>query len=156
MSKKKIAIIIAIIFVIVSGIFLYKKYHTPKEDTRSVYEALVQVVDQKSGNPDEDKSSSLKKGDVIAVFPAEHPWTDTEKTSYLIVKIKLDENDVKKLTEPVMDEPKKDKDGNEMPPETTRARKYTLDIDVPTVNEIMTKGQPYKDKVFDKGIIEEK
>ena len=155
MTKKKIIILVAIIIVAVAGYFLYKKYYHPKEDTRSVYEALVNVVDQKSGNAEEDRRSSLKKGDVIAVFPEGHPWTDTEKTSYLIVKIKLEAEDVTKLTEGVTKEAKKE--GEEAPQqETVQARKYNLDISIPTVNEIMTKGQPYKDKIFTKSVIDEK
>lgn len=159
MNKKKLSLIIAAVVIIIAGIFLYKKYHIPKEDTRSVYEALVQVNDQKASSPDEDKRSSLKKGDVIAVFPEGHPWTDTEKTSYLIVKIKMTPEDADKLTEPVTKEAanKSSGDNNAGPQqETIQARKYHLNVNVPTVNDIMIKGQPYKDKIFDSGIIKNK
>ena len=158
MSKRKFIIPIIIILVLIGSYVAYKKYRQPKEDTRSVYEAMVQVVDQKSGNEEEDRRASLKKGDVIAYFPEGHPWTETEKTGYLIVKIKLTSEDAAKLTEAVTKnvETQDPASSGASQQETIQARKYTLDIDVPTVNELMEKGQPYKDKVFEKGIIEEK
>ena len=161
MNKKKI-IIILIIFaaVIIAGIFAWKKFKKPKEDTRSVYEALVQVVDQTSGNPEEDKRSALKQGDVIAVLPEGHIWTDTERTSYLIVKIKITAEDAAKLMEPVTKEIKREKKEGEQEAiselETVQPRKYYLDVDIPSVNELMLKGQPYKEKIFSNSAIEER
>lgn len=158
MNKKKIIIIAVILAAVLAGaIFAWKKFKKPKEDTRSIYEALVQVVDQQASTPEEDKRSSLKHGDVIAILPEGHPWTDTERLSYLIVKIKLTAEDAAKLMEPVTQEVK-NKDNAEGGPEveTVRPRKYYLDIKVPTVNELMTKGQPYPDKVFGEGVIEER
>lgn len=161
MTRKHSAIAVTLIIVLIGSYFLYKKVRVPKEDTRSVYEALVNVVDQKSGNAEEDKRASLKKGDVIAVFPEGHPWTETEKTGYLIVKMKLTAEDAAKLTEAVTKPssakaPAGEGSPEEQQVETVQARKYTLDIDIPTVNEIMEKGQPYGDKIFTKSIIDEK
>jgi len=156
MNKKRLIILAIIAIVLIGSYFLYRKLQSPKEDTSSVYEALVQVVDQKSGNAEEDKRASLKKGDVIAYFPEGHPWTETEKTGYLIVKIKLAAEDAAKLTEAVTVETQHAASEGGPQVETIRARKYTLDVDVPTVNDIMEKGQPYKDKVFGKGVIEER
>lgn len=159
-SWKNLVILLVFAIIIIGGIFAWKKFNSPKEDTRSVFEALVQVADQTVSNPDEDKRSSLKRGDVIAVFPEGHPWSDTEKSSYLIVKIKTTQESANKLLEPVTKEIKREKKEGEqdMGPEveTVRPRRYYLDIDVPTVNELMTKGQPYKDKVFGEGVIEER
>jgi hypothetical protein len=167
--RKKIIIAAIVIAAIAAGIFgwkKYKNYRDQKEQTMSVFEALVMVVDQKASNPEEDARSSMKKGDVIAVFPEGHPWSDTEKTSYLIVKIKTTQENANKLTEPVTKEVKNPQtpqnpegqngEGASPQTETVRARKYRLDISIPTVNELMTKGGPYKDKVFGEGVIEEK
>jgi hypothetical protein len=163
MTKKKIIIAVAVIAVIVGGIFgwkKYKNYKAGKEETASVYEALVMVADQTASNPDEDKKSSLKRGDVIAIFPEGHTWSDTERTSYLIVKVKTTQENANKLLEPVTKEVKREKKEGEqdMGPEmeTVRPRKYYLDVSVPSVNDLMLKGQPYKDKVFGEGVIEER
>ncbi|HRZ95809.1 MAG TPA: hypothetical protein P5262_04585 [Candidatus Moranbacteria bacterium] len=163
-SWKPLIILLAVVAIIIGGIFgwkKYKNYKAGKEDTRSVYEALVQVVDQQASNPEEDKKASLKRGDVIAILPEGHTWTDTERTSYLIVKIKITPEEAEKLMEPVTKEvdPKASlSDGKDIEPEieTVRPRKYYLDVDVPTVNELMTKGQPYPEKVFGEGVIEER
>ena len=170
MPKKKIILVILIFFVLVfAGYWGWKKIQSQKdskEDSRAVYEVLVNIVDQKVSDPAEDARASLKKGDAIAVFPEGHAWSETEKASYLIVKIKAEKEEVDKLleaetkerkvqvgdTEPTMS------DAPEM--ETVRARKYHIDmgeIDAENikVNDLL-KGQPLKDKVFDEGVIEEK
>jgi len=169
--KKKIIIAVAVVAVIIGGIFGWKKYQsykTEKEKTMSVFEALVMVTDQTASNPEEDARSSLKRGDVIAIFPEGHPWSDTEKTSYLIVKIKTTQENAQKLLMPVTKEVKTpsaptnagaslpSKEGEGISMETVRVRKYHLSVSVPTVNDLMTKGQPYKDKVFGEGVIEER
>jgi hypothetical protein len=184
--KKKIIIVAIIIAAIATGFFGWKKYQnykTEKEKTMSVWEALVMVADQTASDPVEDARASLKRGDVIAIFPEGHPWSDTERTSYLIVKIKTTQENAQKLLEPVTKEiktPSAPTNAGASPPskegegikerETVRARKYHLSVSVPTVNELMIKGQPastsgdasstrggpYGDKVFEEGIIEQK
>jgi hypothetical protein len=163
MTKRKIIITIVVVAVIIGGIFgwkKYKNYKAGKEQSMSVWEALVMPADQKASDPVEDARASLKAGDVIAIFPEGHPWSDTEKTSYLIVKIKTTQENAQKLLQPVTKEIKnnaKNPDRKDMGPEmeAVRARKYKLDVKIPPVNDIM-KGQPYADKVFDEGIIREK
>jgi hypothetical protein len=171
--KKKIVIVLILAVVIIGAFFAWKKYKNykaGKEETMSVYEALVMVADQTASNPEEDARSSLKRGDVIAIFPEGHPWSDTERASYLIVKIKTTQENAQKLLEPVTktvetrhaasnpDDKAAPADAKAMAGEveTVRPRKYHLDIDVPTVNDLMTKGQPYKDKIFGEGVIEER
>lgn len=165
-----ISIISLIIISIISGvIFLLKDKNESERDTssrvptventRQVYEVLVQIADQTSDDLEEDKSSSLKTGDVIAIFPENHSWSETEKISNLILKIKLTEKDGNKLLEPVTKEI--DSNDKEKRPrtETIRARKYririeNLDFDLQKFwdNPI----QPYFNQIFDDSVIQEK
>jgi hypothetical protein len=169
--KKKIIIVAIIIVAIVAAFFGWKKYQNYKSEkgkTMSIWEALVMVADQTASSPEEDARASLKRGDVIAIFPEGHPWSDTERTSYLIVKIKTTQENAQKLLEPVTEEVKIGARGSQgkfaspaggeagQERETVRARKYRLDISVPPVNDLMIKGQPYKDKIFGEEVIEKK
>ncbi len=164
-NPKKLIFLVAIVILLIIGaiwsIIKFKDRNNP-ENQSQVYEALVNVVDQKTGDPVEDARSSLKKGDVIAYFPAGHSWSDTEKNSYLIVKLKLKEEDAAKLmsaeTREIKDA-KKDPNGKDMRPqtETIRARMYFLnlpDFDVQKFWE--TQQQPFGDKIFSASIIDKK
>jgi hypothetical protein len=173
-NKKKFAMTIAIgvllVAGIVFGILAWKKHKDNKnpENQPQVYEALVNIVDQKAGDSAEDARSSLKKGDVIAYFPEGHPWSETESISYLIVKIKLKPDEAAKLTEAETKEIKKEKtkekgpDGKEiedMGPqmETVRARKYQLNLPSFDLQKFWENHeQPFKDKVFSGSIINKK
>jgi hypothetical protein len=132
-----------------------------------VYEALVAVTDQKSGDPAEDARANLKAGDVISIRPEGREWSETERISYLIIKLKLKKEDADKLTQAQTKEVKEEKGvkgeekGKEMGPrqETVRARAYRLkieklDFDLQKFWE--NQRQPYPDKIFDKGLIEKK
>lgn len=180
-----IAIVVLLIALSVWGIFKYKNRNNP-ENQEQIYEALVNIVDQKSGDPVEDARSSLKKGDVIAYFPEGHSWSSTEKNSYLIVKLKLKKEDAAKLMEaetkpgkevelPSGSSTSKDKPAfwgqekvsatpenktpKDMGPrqETVRARKYFLDLPSFDVQKFWeTQAQPFGDKVFSASIIDKK
>jgi hypothetical protein len=157
--------ILLIIGGIVMGIVAWKKHKTNQlpENQPQTYEALVMVSDQKVADPVEDARSSLKKGDVIAYFPEGHPWSDTEKISYLIIKIKLKPDEAAKLTQPKTQPGKssgqKGPDGKEMPPqqETVLARQYRLKLPSFDLQKFWENHeQPFKDKVFDGGMIQKK
>lgn len=161
-SKKKLivwAIIIAL------GVTAYFIWGRKEKQELAVYEALVNVVDQKASDPVEDARSSLKKGDVIAVFPEGHPWSDTEKYSYLIVKLKLTPDDMQKLTQAKTKEVKREKQKGEngeeidMGPEqeTILARQYYLDLPDYDVKKFWSsQSQPFADKIFDSSIVDKK
>lgn len=155
----------AILLLIIAGIaFGIYKISNKAGKEKQVYEALVMVYDQKTSDPKEDARSSLKKGDVIVIFPEGHNWSETEKNSYLILKIKLTAEESQKLIEPKQKEvenPKKDenKDGMKQMPqmETLLARQYRLKVEKLDYNPAeIYKSQPYKDKVFDSGMMEKK
>ncbi len=166
-----IVIVTLIIAAIIGGVILWKKYkdNQKPENQPQVYEALVNVVDQKTGDPVEDARSSLKKGDVIAYFPAGHSWSDTEKNSYLIVKLKLKAEDAAKLmaaeTKEIKDT-EKSPDGKSSSPadgdirprtETVRARQYFLNLPKFDVQKFWeTQQQPFGDKIFSESIIDKK
>lgn len=175
--RKKWSIIVGSVLLLLilagGGIWGWMKYKNNKDPQNQpqVYEAMVMVVDQKNSDPEEDKRASLKKGDVIAYFPEGHSWSETERISYLIVKIKLKPDEATKLTEAETKEVKGDKGdvkgekgekgvkgemgGPRM--ETIRARKYTLDLPGYDLQKFwQSHEQPFQDKVFGAGIIDKK
>jgi hypothetical protein len=169
-SKKPLIIFLTVIILLVGGYFGYKKYQKNKfmkGNAESVYEVLVQMADEKVNDPVEDARSSLKRGDVIAYVPEGHQWSDTEKISYLIVKMKLKPVDASKLMEAeTKDKPIDEARKKEMPEgmksekETVRARKYQINLDKLDVEDLtindLAKGQPTGDKVFGENVIRKK
>ena len=157
---------LGVIAIGVGGYFLARKIWKPAP--KQVYEALVMVTDQKNSDPVEDAKSSLKAGDVLVILPEGHSWSDTEKISYLILKMNLTEDQAQKLLQP--EQRKRElssrksenrelssQESQEM--ETIRARQYRLKIE--TLGFDLQKfwensGQPYADKVFDEKLIEKK
>lgn len=84
-----------------------------------VYQVLVTTYDDKLSDPEEDKRSSMKKGYVVGVYAENHEWSESEKLSYLILKMKLTEEEAQKITEPV----KKEIDIKTLPEERQRCSK---------------------------------
>lgn len=169
-NKKRFAFLIGTVLAIVGmliffGIKLSKK-ETGKESANvnseeRVYEAMVQPFDQESDDTNKTNDSSLKKGDVIVIFSEGHSWSESEKTSYLILKMKLTKEDADKLLEPVTKEVEESSDEKNMGPrkETVSARKYRVKIE--SLNFDLQQFwenpiQPYSNQVFDSGIIEQK
>ena len=139
---------------------------------KKVYQILVTTFDNKLSDPEEDKRSSMKKGYVVGVYPEDHQWSDSEKVSYLILKMKLNEKEVRKITEPIEeevdiktlpeeqqrylnDQKKQNKNTEEMK-KTIAIRKYKIDLEELKFTDmsVLLNGQPYADKVFDWGIVE--
>lgn len=147
--------------IFIGGVFfLVKNYRDRKSQELSrdyAYEALVQMTDQKSDDPVVDRRLNLKKGDVLVVFPKGHEWTETEKQNYLILKLKISEEEAAKLVEADIGE--MPTDGASVPPTTglVRLRAYrirteSLKFDPNTPAQY----QPFQDKVYDWGIVEKK
>lgn len=151
---------------------------------KASYEALVMMRDQSSGNADEDRRSSLKAGDVILVQKEGHSWSDSERISYLILKMSLTEEQAQRLTQPldrevgedelsdeekqrIEDEKKRAQErGTEFRREPRRitlmARQYRIDLEEigfpgteDNANSLMG-SQPFPDRVFDWGSVEKK
>lgn len=168
-NKKKfllvIIAVIAIVIVVVWAITAKVKEDKKPENQPQIYEALVNIVDEKAADPIEDARSSLKKGDVIAIFPEGHEWSDTEKNSYLIVKLKIKEKEMKKLTMAKTQkvERKKSEIGQEndkmerTEEETILARQYRLNLpEFDTKKFWSDHQQPFADQLFGPEIITEK
>lgn len=168
-NKKKfllVIIIIAAIFAaVIFAITAKVKEDKKPENQPQIYEALVNIVDEKASDPVEDARSSLKKGDVIAIFPEGHEWSDTEKNSYLIVKLKIKEKEMKELTvaKTRKVEGKKSEVGQEnsqmdkTEEETILARQYRLNLpEFDTKKFWSDHQQPFADQLFGQEIIEEK
>jgi hypothetical protein len=77
------------------------------------YEVVLKVGDNHASNPREDIRSALKDGDIVAVVPAGHSWSDTERNTFLIVPVKLTESQAADLVGPKeVATGKKDENGN--------------------------------------------
>jgi hypothetical protein len=169
-DKKRFALLILSVLAII-GLFIFfgmklsqkeRANESGKEVSKErIYEALVQPFDQNPDGSGENDPSSLQKGDVIVIFPEGHPWSESEKTSYLILKLKLIESDANKLVEPVRKEVEQSGDEKDRGPrsETVKARKYRIKIESLDYDLQKFWGnpvQPYPNQVFDSGMIEQK
>jgi hypothetical protein len=133
------------------------------QNQEGVYEALIMTVDEAPN--DKNSPSALRPGDVMVIFPEGHSWSETERVSYLLLKLKLKKSDADKLVQAktkkvqVRDAEPTGENGQPMGPEeeTVLARQYRLKIEKLDfkASEIW-KGQPYPDKIFDDGMIEKK
>lgn len=148
--KTKILISLAIITVIPMTVFIAGKKAGWFEELR-IYEALTEIRGEEAG-------------DVIAILPKGHQWSDTEKNSYLILKLKLRPLEAAKLTQPETKEVEREERGEEgemggrgETEKMGRARAYRLKIETLRFNpDELWKGQPYEDKIFDKKLIGKK
>ena len=169
-DKKRFIFFLTIIIItaIIGGVLAWEKYKAVKEDPENqpqFYEALVQMTDEKRSDLEEDKISSLKAGDVLVIFPEGHLWSETEKVSYLILKLKLKQEDADKLTmaetkpSSSADGENKNNENGETQEGIIRARKYRLKIEKLDfdLKKLWTGGgQPFQDKVFGEEMVEEK
>lgn len=128
------------------------------------YEVLVSVRDESNPDPEEDKRSSMKKGYVIGVYNEGQKWSDTERISFLILKMELTQEQKEKLTRPIEKEIKREKspeekrEGEEDMPEmeTVSIREYKIDLEKIGFSDpdSLLKGQPFADKVFGWEVVE--
>ena len=153
-DKKKFLLFISSVvgvIVLILGIWGIVKFVTRYKGP--VYEALVNTIEQKTADPVEDARNSLKIGDVIAVFPAGHAWSDTEKNSYLIVKMGITAEEAAKLTQPKTKEAENLKGQSEI----VLIRQYKLDLPKFDIEKFWsTHKQPFAKKLFFNDIIKEK
>lgn len=170
-NKRKAAIALgALVVLAVVGYFGWQ-YFKPKE--YKTYEALIAVRSQSNSDPVEDAKNSLKAGDVLLTLPEGHKWSDLEKASYLILKMRLTAEQAQTLVSPeekkaVEPKPKTDEEkkqvaerkkaeGNRHRMETVRARRYRIKIEELNINaDAIISAQPYPDKIFDWKIVEKK
>lgn len=164
--------LIVFVLVIIAGIYgIYRGIVYFWGEEKKIYQVLVTTFDNKLSDPEEDKQSSMKKGYVVGVYPEDHQWSDGEKVSYLILKMKLSEKEVQKITEPIkeeidiktlpeeqqkfINEQKKEEINPDDMQRTVSIRKYKIDLEEIKFSDmsVLLKGQPYADKVFDWGIV---
>lgn len=161
--------------ILVYGIFQYWKIqkHNKELANAPVKAVLVNIHDEKGSTPAED-ARMMKKGNVIAIFPENHSFSDTEKISFLILKMKLTPEWEKKLMEPVLGPPSKEKQAamdaaakaapgggerrmNERDmQETVKARKYRINLEKLNFDpaDLYAK-QPFEGRILDDWSIEE-
>jgi hypothetical protein len=169
-KKRFFLIILTAMAAIAAAVWIITAFISP-ENKVQVYEALVSVIDEKSSDPVEDAKSSMKRGDVLVIFPEGHSWSETEKTSYLILKIRLKKSEADELVQPEIKSVSKRvaeggagksgglfsaKNKTVMQKEIIRPRKYRLKIE--ELNFDLQKmqtggGQPFPDKIFDDSLI---
>lgn len=150
-----------------------------KDDSpKQVYQVAVVAKDKAGASPD----SSLYKGDVLLLKKGENnAWSKTEKLSYLIIKMELNQEEAQKIIQ----SKERDLSGEERKAELERFnkdrevseeelksfeeeldarkktvlyRQYQIDMDKFknfNVNQLID-GQPYQDKIYDWSIVEKK
>jgi hypothetical protein len=170
-DKKKAAIALGALIVLAIAGYYGWQYFKPKE--YKIYEALIAVRNQFNSDPAEDAKNSLKIGDVLLTLPEGHRWSDLEKASYLILKMRLTAEQAQTLVLPeerkaVIPKPKtaeekkqaaerKKAEGDRQQMETVRARRYRIKIEELNINaDAIISAQPYPDKIFDWKIVEKK
>jgi hypothetical protein len=182
LRTKQGVIIVAAIIVLIGGYFLIAhNLKSGKNDQKQMYDVLIMVHNQSNSNPEEDRRTSLKEGDVLIVQPSGHEWSNTEKISYLILKMNLTEDEAAKLVQPKeqqieeknlsaeekqrIEQEKQDaqKAGREYKAEprmeTLIARQYFINLreHFPKFKDIdLLSGQPFLDKTYDWGIVSKK
>jgi hypothetical protein len=172
--NRKTAIIGVLIVVLAAGgLFFGRNYLKPKP--KQIYEALIAVRSQSNPDPKEDERNSLKAGDVILVLPEGHKWSETERVSYLILRMNMNEDQARTLVSPqerkaVIPKPKSDEEkkqaeerkkaeGNRQQMETVRARQYRIKLEELDRNfdpNTLLEKQPYMDKIYDWSLVEKK
>jgi len=156
-SRKRLVISGSLLIILAALIFGIKYYRYNQQNPYGVWETLVVLRSQNSGlSPAEDAKTSLKRGDVIAVQPEHHAWSETEYKSYLLVKIEGRKDDVEKLLEPLTENSNQKNNGT-MDQNIIRARKYAVDMDkVGFSGDQVVSGQPVENRIFKIDVIKEK
>jgi len=95
-TKKNIIALIVILAVIAVTIGL--KMTIFKSAPKQIYQVAIMVRSQVNKDKAEDLRTSLKRGDVLVVQKESHKFSKTESISYLILKMKLNEEQAAKLT----------------------------------------------------------
>ena len=150
--KNRIRTLIAGCIVVVLAIILGAVIFPKKE----VYEVAVQVRDQTNPDPEEDLRTSLKRGDAAVVFPEGHKWSDTERMSYLILKMEMSKKESKELvqseTELIEGPP-----GEKAEENIVRLRTHTINLEHIGFNQDNVKdGQPFEDEIFEWNVVTKK
>ena len=109
---------------------------------------------------------------MVGVYPEDHQWSDSEKVSYLILKMNLNEKEVGKITESVKEEidiktlpeeqqkfikeQKKEERNPEDMQRTVSIRKYKIDLEKIGFSDmsVLLNGQPFDGQVFGWEIVE--
>lgn len=180
LKPKIIGVAVMIVLVLVLGVKFGAKIFKP--EPKQIYEVAVFAHSQNNSDPEEDKKTSMKKGDVLVTMKDGHNWSRTEMVSYLILRMELTEEQAQKLTQSdereipykeLSDEEKQrideekerakeeDRDYTEEPRrETLRPRLYRIKLEdekFEGFNRVqLINGQPYYDEVFGWGIVEKK
>jgi hypothetical protein len=172
-----IAAILAIIFIIA----FWVKILRDEARAKSIYEVAVVVRDQNNADPAEDARTSLKAGDVLVVQKTGHSWSNTERISYLILKMNLTKEEASKIVQPeerkqdkkelskekerlknIVDKKEKKRMEKEIDNRkiTVKTRQYRINLEKYFKGfnpmTLLNQGQPYSDKTFDWRIVEKK
>lgn len=179
-KNKKILVITALLIVFLGGLF-FLIAKVKKNDSGKIYKVAVMTKDQGDQNNEEDLKSDFMAGDVVLVLDEGKDFSATEKISYLILKMKLTddqkaklvESETKKLSEKeakekgilnedmAKDQEMTKEEKKQLLEETVVLRKYKIDIEKLEKKynfkiDDLKKGQPLENEVFDWGVVQEK
>jgi hypothetical protein len=166
---------VVLIIALLAGIWWLIWGRDKQDDPVAVYDVAVMLKDQTNSDPEEDARTSLKAGDVVLARETGREWSDTEKISYLILKMKLKQSQAMKLVEPeyvelsekeAIEEGLIDKERmgemekvelEEFLKKDVRARMYRIKIEDLEFDPMQVRNaQPFPDQEFDWKIVEKK
>lgn len=173
-ENKNVLLIIFACLVVVASVVTWKILHKMPE---KIYEVAVVVRDQHNSDPEEDRRNSMKAGDVLVIKPEGQKWSQTERVSYLILKMSLTEEEKQNLTKPETQEIEKEEITAEElaglsqeeqeqlrmsreEPEFKNIRQRMYRVKIEKFKDFkpldLLKGQPYLDDIFDWKFVEKK
>ena len=167
--------------IVIAGLVYWLGPKIFKPAPKQIYDVAIMVRNQHNANAKEELANSLRAGDVLLTQKQGHKWSQTERVSYLILKMNLTEEQKAKLTAPEerdlkdeelseeererrnKEEARAKEEGRDYEPETRtetlRARRYYIDLaeQFPGFKALdLLKGQPFQDMVYDWGIVSKK
>lgn len=95
-TKRNIVITIVVLAVIAVAVGLRMTIFKPAP--KQVYQVAIMVRSQNNSDPAEDMRTSLKRGDVLVMQNEKHKFSKTESISYLVLKMRLNEEQAAKLS----------------------------------------------------------
>jgi len=100
-----------------------------KDPAAEPYELLIKIGDNYHRDRDEDRRASYKAGDIVLVRPAGFNWSDTEKNSFLVIRVDMTKEKAKEIVaSKKVKTRKKDSYGNPIY-RTIKKRAYKVNLD---------------------------
>jgi hypothetical protein len=160
--------IIVLVFIVASYYFWQQKNNTGDSlDRMTLSQAAAQgkMVEMKllvqietpQGRAD-DANSRLERGDVVLAKPADWQFSDTEKSIFLIIKVKINETLANLIVQPLNKELRSEAPESDEPAakEQLKRRKFAVDLAKIGIGKDDEKGREIMDKTYNWDILIQK